>query len=249
LLVGLSTAKALAAAAGLPLVGIHHIEGHILANALHRPLVLPAAVLIVSGGHTEVILMTDEGRYDRLGGTVDDAAGEAFDKTAKLLGLPYPGGPYVDELARAGQPERFRFPRPLHNDPRIVFSFSGLKTAVRQTVEKLPSPLDEQTVADVCHAAQQAIVDTLCQRLFQAAAEHQLRSVYLAGGVAANSELRRRVAAEAADRRLHFEPPEPVYCTDNAAMIAYAGWRHFHHGHRHDLALDSFARGALTSWR
>ena len=249
LLVGLSTAKALAAAADLPLVGIHHLEGHILANALTAPLQLPAAVLVVSGGHTEVVLMTDVGRYQRLGGTLDDAAGEAFDKTAKLLGLPYPGGPEVDRLAPAGRAGRFEFPRALRNDPRIVFSFSGLKTAVRQAVQRLPQPLSDSEVADVCLAVQEAIVDSLGQRLFQAADRHQVRAVYVAGGVAANSALRQRVAAEALQRGLHFVPPEPVYCTDNAAMIAYAGWCHLRYGHRDGLALDSFARGALTSWR
>jgi len=150
LLVGLSTAKALAVAGELPLVGVHHIEGHILANALTAPMKLPATVLVVSGGHTEVIHMPEVGCYERLGGTLDDAAGEAFDKTAKLLGLPYPGGPHIDRLARQGNPDRFRFPRPLQKDPRIVFSFSGLKTAVRLAIEALPRPLVEQDVADVC---------------------------------------------------------------------------------------------------
>jgi len=248
LLVGLSTAKALAMAADLPMVGVHHIEGHILANALTAEMVLPAVVLVASGGHTELIYMPEVGRYERLGGTLDDAAGEAFDKTAKLLGLPYPGGPQIDRLARQGTPGVFSFPRPLHKDPRPVFSFSGLKTAVRTVVEGLPRPLSEQTVADVCYEVQEAIVDSLCQKLFAAARRKHVGAVFLAGGVAANGRLRERVAAEAQKRKLHFHAPERVYCTDNAAMIAYAGYCHFKAGRRDSLDLDSFPRGPVTTW-
>jgi N6-L-threonylcarbamoyladenine synthase len=249
LLVGLSTGKAVAMAADLPLVGVHHIEGHILANALTSDMQLPAVVLVVSGGHTEVIHMPEIGKYERLGGTLDDAAGEAFDKTAKLLGLPYPGGPHIDRLARQGRPGRFTFPRPLARDPRIVFSFSGLKTAVRLVVEELPRPLAEQDVADVCYELQEAICDSLCEKLFKAARRKHVKAVYLAGGVAANGRLRERVAAEAARKKLHFVPPERVYCTDNAAMIAYAGWQHLQNGRVDGLDLDSFPRGGVTSWR
>ncbi|MFH2052409.1 MAG: tRNA (adenosine(37)-N6)-threonylcarbamoyltransferase complex transferase subunit TsaD [bacterium] len=249
LLVGLSTGKALCMAADLPLVGIHHIEGHILANGLTGEMVTPAVVLVVSGGHTEVIHMPGIGRYERMGATLDDAAGEAFDKTAKLLGLPYPGGPPIDRLAGKGTPGRFSFPRPLHQDPRIVFSFSGLKTAVGQTVAGLPRPLSEQDVADVCCELQNAIVDSLCQRLFQAAERKRVKAVYLAGGVAANGGLRREVARLAEARGMHFVPPQPVYCTDNAAMIAYAGFHHLQAGRRDGLDLDSFARAPLASWR
>ncbi len=249
LLVGLSTAKALCYAGRLKLVGVHHIEGHILANALTAPLELPAAVLVVSGGHSEVVLMTEVGRYERLGGTVDDAAGEAFDKTAKMLGLPYPGGPHLDRLAADGRPGRFTFPRPLARDPRIIFSFSGLKTAVRLEVEKLPRPLANQDVADVALEMQEAVADVLCRRLFQAAGEHRVRSVYLAGGVSANSLLRRRVGDEAGRRDLHFLPPELAFCTDNAAMIAYTGFCHLAAGRSDPLDLDSFARGPIRSWR
>ncbi len=248
LLVGLSTGKALACAAKLPLVGVHHIEGHILANALAGDLVLPAAVLVVSGGHSEVILMTDIGRYQRLGGSLDDAAGEAFDKTAKLLGLPYPGGPQIDRQASSGVPGRFEFPRPLARDPRIVFSFSGLKTAVRLAVEQLPQPVTPQDIADVSYEVQEAITDILCRRLFQAAKQHRTKAVYIAGGVAANRRLRERVAEQAHGCGLHFIAPDPVYCTDNAAMIAYAGFCHLSRGHHHELNLDSFARAPLGSW-
>ncbi|MDY0109086.1 MAG: tRNA (adenosine(37)-N6)-threonylcarbamoyltransferase complex transferase subunit TsaD [Candidatus Krumholzibacteria bacterium] len=248
LLVGLSTAKALAGAAELPLVGVHHLEGHILANGLSAPLVLPAVALVVSGGHTELVLVPRVGRYERLGGTLDDAAGEAFDKTAKLLGLPYPGGPHVERLARRGDPMRFVLPRPLAQDPRLVFSFSGLKTAVKLAVESLPVAPGEQDIADLCRGVQDAIVDVLCQRLFQAARANDVAAVYLAGGVAANGQLREAVAAGAARRGLHFVPPAPVYCTDNAAMIAYAGHLHLAAGRRDGLDLDSFARGPLQSW-
>ncbi len=249
LLVGLSTAKALAMAADLPLVGVHHLEGHILANGLTTEMRFPAIVLVVSGGHSEVIYMPEIGKYEHLGGTLDDAAGEAFDKTAKLLGLPYPGGPHIDELSVQGTPQRFSFPRPLHKDPRIVFSFSGLKTAVRLQVESLPQPLSNQDIADVCYEVQEAIVDSLCQRLFQAARQKHVGNVYIAGGVAANSGLRQKVALEASKRKLHFVPPERVFCTDNAAMIAYAGYCHFAAGRQDGLNLDSFPRGILTSWR
>ncbi len=249
LLVGLSTGKALAMSGNLPLVGIHHIEGHILANALTSEMIFPAMVLVVSGGHTEVIYMPEVGVYEKLGGTLDDAAGEAYDKTAKLLGLPYPGGPPIDALAAKGIPGRFKFPRPLQKDPRIVFSFSGLKTAVKLAVEALPQPLTQQDVADVCYEVQEAIVDSLTHRLFKAAGLKKVKSVYIAGGVAANSGLRQRTAMEAKKRGLHFVAPERVYCTDNAAMIAYAGWCHLADGQRDGLDLDSFPRGVLTSWR
>jgi len=249
LLVGLSTAKAICWATGKPLIGVHHIEGHILANQLTEPMVLPAAVLVVSGGHTEVVLMREIGRYERLGWTLDDAAGECFDKTAQLLGLPYPGGPAIDRRAEDGRPGRFSFPRPLARDPRLVFSFSGLKTAVRTEVAKLPQPLSDQDVADVSLALREAVVDVLVTRLCQAARDHDVRAVYLAGGVAANSLLRTRTASEAARMGLKFLPPEPVYCTDNAAMIAYAGHARLSSGLSDPLTLDSFARRPLESWR
>ncbi len=249
LLVGLSTGKALSLATGLPLVGIHHLEGHILANGLTGELVLPAVVLVVSGGHTELIHMPEIGRYERLGGTLDDAAGEAFDKTAKLMGLPYPGGPHIDRLAHAGTPGRFKLPRPLQKDPRPVFSFSGLKTAVRLVIEGLPRPLAEQDISDVCRDLQDAIVDVLAGKLFAEATRLGVPAVYLAGGVAANGWLRQRITTEAQQRGLHFLPPRPLYCTDNAAMIALAGYYHLAAGRRDALNLDSFARSPLTSWR
>jgi len=248
LLVGLSTAKAICWAAGKPLAAVHHIEGHMLANQLTAPMELPAAVLVVSGGHTEVILMREIGRYERLGWTRDDAAGECYDKCAKLMGLPYPGGPAVDRIAERGEPGRFVFPRPLSRDPRVIFSFSGLKTAVRLKVESLPQPLTEQDVADVCHGLREAVTDVLTRRLFQAAKEQGVRAVYLAGGVAANSLLRSRTAEMATKRGLHFLAPDRSFCTDNAAMIAQAGLCRFQAGYRDDLSVDSFARQPVASW-
>ena len=248
LLVGLSTAKAICWATGKPLAAVHHIEGHMLANELTAPMKLPAAVLVVSGGHTEVILMREFGRYERLGWTMDDAAGECYDKCAQLMGLPYPGGPAVDRTAEQGRSERFVFPRPLSKDPRVIFSFSGLKTAVRLQVERLPHPLADQDVADVCHALREAVTEVLTRRLFQAAGEQDVRAVYLAGGVAANSLLRTRTAEMAAKGGLHFLAPDRAFCTDNAAMIAQAGLCRFRAGIRDGLSVDSFARQPVASW-
>jgi len=249
LLVGLSTAKALCWAAEIPLVGVHHIEGHILANRLEGELVLPALVLVVSGGHTELVLVREIGRYDRLGWTMDDAAGECFDKSAQLLGLPYPGGPVIDRLAEQGDPDRFPLPAPLRRDPRPAFSFSGLKTAVRTLVATLPRPLAERDVADVCAALRRTVVDHLLERLEREAVRRRVRAVYLAGGVAANSLLRRRTEEMARRRDFHFRPVRPAYCTDNAAMIACAGALRLAAGRSDPLSLDSFARRPIDSWR
>ena len=249
LLVGLSTAKALCWAAEVPLVGVHHIEGHILANLLEGPLELPALVLVVSGGHTELVLMEEIGRYERLGWTLDDAAGECFDKSAQLLGLPYPGGPAIDRLAEQGRDDRFSLPAPLRKDPRPAFSFSGLKTAVRTLVAELPRPLAEQDVADVCAALRRTVVDHLLERLEREAVRRRVRAIYLAGGVAANSLLRRRTEVLARRHGFHFRPPRPAYCTDNAAMIACAGAARLAAGRSDPLTLDSFARRPITSWR
>ncbi|MCP4143759.1 MAG: tRNA (adenosine(37)-N6)-threonylcarbamoyltransferase complex transferase subunit TsaD [bacterium] len=249
LLVGLSTAKAICWARDIPMIGVHHIEGHILANELTEPMQFPAMVLVVSGGHSEVIFMPEIGVYERLGGTLDDAAGEAFDKSAKLIGLPYPGGPIIDKLANDGTPGAFQFPRPLQKDPRIVFSFSGLKTAVRVAVDKLERPISDQQKADICYELREAIADSLTQRLFQAAHEHNVKAVYLAGGVSANSKLRSKTAEMAQQYGYHFLPPKMAYCTDNAAMIACAGAARLDAGHTDNLDLDSFARRPISSWK
>lgn len=215
LLVGVSAAKALALVGALPYVGVNHLEAHLYAAWLEEPdLEPPLAVLIASGGHTLCVAMEDHGRYRVLGQTVDDAAGEAFDKVARFLGLGYPGGPAIDELARQGDPAAIAFPRAMPGEPD--FSFSGLKTAVVTHVRKHP----DATVADVAASFQAAAVDQLVDKLVAAADAVGARTLVLGGGVAANSALRARVAerAEATGRRA-FLPPAAL-CTDNAAMIA-----------------------------
>jgi len=248
-LVGMMTGKAVAQAAGKPFIAVNHLEGHALSPRLGGDCPFPYLLLLVSGGHCQFLEVRGLGQYKRLGSTIDDAVGEAFDKTAKLLGLPYPGGPHIDRLARQGKPGRFALPRPLLKDKRPVFSFSGLKTAVRLVIDGLPQPLSEQDVCDVCRDLQDAIVDVLAGKLFALADDLQVPAVYLAGGVAANGWLQDRVQAEADRRGVHFIPPKPLYCTDNAAMIALAGYHHLAAGRRDSLSLDSFARAPLTSWR
>lgn len=243
--VGYDTARTLALAWGKKLVGVNHIEGHIysawlpgapletaIRDAKHVPGpdsggVFPALVLVVSGGHTELLLMKGHGKYRLLGATRDDAAGEAFDKAAKLMGLGYPGGPALSRLAAEGNPAAFDFPRPFMRDPHLEFSFSGLKTAVRYFLQKEKDRLADPGFArDVAASVEQAIVDVLVEKTVRAAAATKVRSVILAGGVAANGKLRRTLAARLAERlpRIRFVEPPLAYCTDNAAMIALAGY-------------------------
>ncbi len=247
LLVGLSFAKALAYGSGVPLAGIHHIEGHILANALEGPLELPARVLVVSGGHTQLVAMEAIGRYEIVGSTRDDAAGEAFDKIGKLLGLPFPGGPSIERAARGGNRSAFDFPRGLKYSGRCDFSFSGLKTAVRLKVESLPS-LTPDVVSNVSASAQEAIVDILLEKSLLAARERRARTFYLAGGVAANGRLRELMQERLASTGVRVGWPRPEYCTDNAAMIACAAFHHIRAGLVDGLELNSFARGGIVSW-
>ena len=247
LLVGLSFAKALAYGSGVPLAGIHHIEGHILANALEGPLELPALVLVVSGGHTQLVAMEAIGRYEIVGSTRDDAAGEAFDKIGKLLGLPFPGGPSIERAARGGNRAAFDFPRGLKYSGRCDFSFSGLKTAVRLKVESLPS-LTPDVVSDVSASAQEAIVDILLEKSLLAARERRARMFYLAGGVAANGRLRELIEERLAATGVRVGWPRPEFCTDNAAMIACAAFHHIRAGRVDGLELNSFSRGGIVSW-
>lgn len=247
LLVGLSFAKALSYASALPLAGIHHLEGHILANAIEGPMVLPAVVLVVSGGHTQLFLMEKIGRYHFLGGTRDDAAGEAFDKIGKLLGLPYPGGPRVEKIARNGDPAAFDFPRGMARSGKCDFSFSGLKTAVRLKAEEI-GPLSEQQTADIAASAQEAIVDVLVSKSLMAVREKEVRQFYVAGGVAANGRLREEMLGRIGAEGIAVSWPSIEYCTDNAAMIACAASSHIEAGRLDGLDLNSFARGELTSW-
>ena len=222
LLVGVSAAKALALTSGLPYVQVNHLEAHLYAGWLEEPdLELPLAVLVVSGGHTLLVVMEGHGKYRVMGQTVDDAAGEAYDKVARFLGLGYPGGPAIDRLAAEGDPESIVFPRPMLGEG-YDFSFSGLKTAVINHVRKHP----EVEARDVAASFQEAVVDVLTAKLVAAADDARASTLVLGGGVAANSRLRSRVAdAGAATGRHAFLPP-PELCTDNGAMIAAAAWWH-----------------------
>ena len=228
LLVGTVTAGAIAAARGLALMPVNHLEGHALTAMLTDNLDFPYLLLLVSGGHSQFLLVEAVGRYQRLGTTIDDALGEAFDKTAKLLGLAYPGGPNVERCARDGDPERFDLPRPLKGTPGCDFSFSGLKTAVRQ-VAQTNAPLSDRDLADLCAGFQGAVGDVLEDRLRHAIAACRSgpdggpSHLVAAGGVAANLYLRQRLEQGAAALGLSFIAPAPDLCTDNAAMIAWAG--------------------------
>ena len=220
LLVGLSGAKGLALGWGLPLVGVNHLEAHLYAAQLeHGEVLLPQMVLLVSGGHTQLVLVDAPGEYLLIGGTLDDAAGEAFDKVARFLGLGYPGGPAIEAAATSGDPTAIDFPRAKANSG-FDFSFSGLKTAVINHVRRHR----EVATDDVAASFQAAVVDVLALKLARAAAEHAVAGVALAGGVAANSPLRERVASDAARAGLQCLVPGREYCTDNAAMVAAAGW-------------------------
>ena len=247
LLVGLSFAKALAYGSGIPLTGIHHIEGHILANAIDGPMETPAVVLVVSGGHTQLFSVEKPGRYVFLGGTRDDAAGEAFDKIGKILGLPYPGGPSIEKAARGGDAEAFAFPRAMRASGECDFSFSGLKTAVRLKVEEL-GELSAQAVADVAASAQEAIVDALALKSVMAVKRTGTSNFYIAGGVAANGRLREVISGRVGDAGAEVSWPPVMYCTDNAAMIACAAWYHLSAGRVDGLDLNTFPRGELMSW-
>ena len=222
LLVGAGVANALAYGLSIPAIGIHHLEGHLLSPLLaeHAP-AFPFAALLVSGGHTQLMRVDDVGRYRLLGETVDDAAGEAFDKTAKLLGLPYPGGPALSALADKGDSSRFRFPRPMIGSDNLDFSFSGLKTAAVLAC-RAAAP-DEQTRADIAAGFQQAVADVLVAKCVKAMDQTALETLVVAGGVGANRRLREALTAAAGAEgfRVHFPPVE--YCTDNGAMIALAG--------------------------
>ncbi|MEW9898374.1 tRNA (adenosine(37)-N6)-threonylcarbamoyltransferase complex transferase subunit TsaD [Chitinivorax sp. PXF-14] len=229
LLVGTSVANALAFALDKPAIGVHHLEGHLLSPLLAQPApAFPFVALLVSGGHSQLMEVDGVGHYTLLGETLDDAAGEAFDKTAKLLGLGYPGGPALSKLADKGDPTRFKLPRPMLHSPDLDFSFSGLKTAVLTLVREQPQ-LDEQTRADICAAFQEAIVDVLVGKSLKALKQTGFKQLVIAGGVGANRQLREQLDAAAAKRRFQVFYPPLEFCTDNGAMIAFAGAQRLKH--------------------
>ncbi len=250
---GVMCAKGLSAATGLPLVGVNHLAGHALTPRLTDGVAFPYLMLLVSGGHCQYLIAHGPDRFNRLGGTIDDAPGEAFDKTARLLGLPQPGGPSVEAEAKLGDPKRFRFPRPLLDRPDCNLSFSGLKTALMRMRDQIvieKGGLTRQDRADLCAGFQQAIVDTLAEKTRRAILvylEEQPREpvVAVAGGVAANSSIRAELESVCETYGARFTAPPLSLCTDNAAMIAFAGMERFRAGERDGLDLTARPRWPL----
>ncbi|WP_421620725.1 tRNA (adenosine(37)-N6)-threonylcarbamoyltransferase complex transferase subunit TsaD [Alkalilimnicola ehrlichii] len=243
LMVGAGMARSLAWGLEVPALGVHHMEAHLLAPMLEpNPPAFPFVALLVSGGHTLLVQVAGVGRYRVLGDTLDDAAGEAFDKTAKLLGLPYPGGPELEKLAESGDPGRYRFPRPMTDRPGLDFSFSGLKTRVLQTVQQSR----EADRADIAAAFQSAVVDTLVIKCRRALRETGSQRLVISGGVGANGLLREqmRAMADQAGASLHY--PRLALCTDNGAMVAYTGWCRLSEGQHDDLDFSVTARWPLA---
>ncbi|MGI9322506.1 MAG: tRNA (adenosine(37)-N6)-threonylcarbamoyltransferase complex transferase subunit TsaD, partial [Pseudomonadales bacterium] len=230
----------------LPAIGVHHMEGHLLAAQLaDEPPGYPCIALLVSGGHTQLMACHKPGSYELLGESLDDAAGEAFDKVAKMLGLPYPGGPAIAELAKQGDKNRFTFPRPMTNKPGLNFSFSGLKTHTLTALAELDEPT-QQDRADIAAAFQEAVVDTLRIKCARAMERTGLNTLVIAGGVSANAALRQRLGQLADDLGAKVFYPPLALCTDNGAMIAYAGYVRFKMGHREELAINVRPRWPMT---
>lgn len=251
LLVGASLGRSLALAWDVPAVGVHHMEGHLLAPMLETdPPSFPFVALLVSGGHTQLVAVTGIGEYKLLGESLDDAAGEAFDKVGKMLGLAYPGGPRVAALALQGTPGRFEFPRPMVNRPGLDFSFSGLKTAVRNALSDIGTAqghLTEQDKADVALAFEEAVVQTLVIKCRRALKESGLKSLVIAGGVSANQRLRAGLQSMVEAQRSRLFYAQPRFCTDNGAMIAYAGCQRLLAGQHEGLAIVAHPRWPLES--
>lgn len=246
LLVGAAVARSLAFAWSCPALGIHHLEGHLLAPMLETDApAFPFLALLVSGGHTLLAEVRGLGEYRIIGISLDDAAGEAFDKTAKLLGLAYPGGPALAKLAETGRPGRFKFPRPMLDRPGLDFSFSGLKTAV--VVAARGVQLDDDIRADMAYEFQQAVVDTLVAKCERALRQTSLPTLVVAGGVGANLRLREDLRRLGARMNVRVLYPRPAFCTDNAAMIAYAGYRRLVLGEHDDLKIKATARWPLDA--
>lgn len=246
LLVGSTIARSLAYAWNVPALGVHHMEGHLLAPMLEEnPPPFPFIALLVSGGHTQLVKVEAIGKYELLGESIDDAAGEAFDKTGKLLGLDYPAGVAVSQLAEKGTPNRFVFPRPMTDRPGLDFSFSGLKTFAANTINA-QGELDEQTRCDIAHAFQQAVVETIIIKCKRALQQTGYQRLVMAGGVSANKQLRQELATFMQEFGGEVFYPRPQFCTDNGAMIAYAGFVRLKNGERSDLAVSVKPRWNMT---
>ena len=250
LLVGAIIARSLAYAWSVPALGVHHMEGHLLAPMLEEaPPEFPFVALLISGGHTQLVKVDGVGQYELLGESIDDAAGEAFDKTGKLLGLDYPAGVAVSKLAEKGTPNRFVFPRPMTDRPGLDFSFSGLKTFAANTINTNfdeNGKLDDETRCDIAHAFQQAVVDTIIIKCKRALQQTGYKRLVMAGGVSANKQLRADLAEMMKSLGGEVYYPRPQFCTDNGAMIAYTGFLRLKHGEQTDLSVSVKPRWAMT---
>lgn len=249
-LVGAMSAKAIALAAHKPFVAVNHLEGHALTARLTDNVAFPYLLLLVSGGHCQLLMCNGVGSYTRLGTTIDDAVGEAFDKTAKMLGLGYPGGPLIEQTAALGDATRFDFPRPMKGKPGCDFSFSGLKSSVRRAIEVLGDDMDPTAIADVAASFQLAVADSLVSRTRKAIdmakeTAPNLSHLVVAGGVAANQAIGSALQSLCAEKDLALIQPAPALCTDNGAMIAWAGLEHFRLGHTHPLDFKARPRWPL----
>lgn len=250
LLVGSTIARSLAYAWNVPALGVHHMEGHLLAPMLEENAPeFPFVALLISGGHTQLVKVDGIGKYELMGESIDDAAGEAFDKTGKLLGLDYPAGVAMSKLAESGTPNRFKFPRPMTDRPGLDFSFSGLKTFAANTIKANANEngeINEQTRCDIAHAFQQAVVDTILIKCKRALEQTGYKRLVMAGGVSANKQLRADVAEMMQKLKGEVFYPRPQFCTDNGAMIAYTGFLRLKNGEHSDLSISVKPRWAMT---